>query len=74
MKIGGDKLNFLDVILIRNYDTIELDWYHKPTFPGRYLNFLFHHSISQKEGQFWDWWIGVFYFHTRNIIVRIGIF
>jgi len=54
MEIGGDKLNFLDVTLIRNQDKIEFNWYHKPTFSGRYLNFLSHHPISQKRGI----WIG----------------
>jgi len=52
IEIGGDKLNFLDVTLIRNHDSIEFDWYYKPTFSGRYLNFLSHHPISQKEVQF----------------------
>jgi len=50
MKMGGDKLNFLDVTLIRNQDRIEFNWYHKPTFSGRYLNFLSHYFISQKRG------------------------
>jgi len=49
MEIGGDKLNYLDVILIRNQDRIEFNWYHKPMFSGRYLNFLSHHPISQKR-------------------------
>jgi len=35
MEIGGKKLNFLDVTLITI--TIEFDWFHKPTFSGRYL-------------------------------------
>jgi len=49
MEVEGNKLNFLDVIFIKNYDTIEFDWYHKPTFSGRYLNFLSQHPISLKK-------------------------
>jgi len=49
MEMGGNKLNFLDVTLIKNGNTIDFDWYHKPTFSGRYLNFLSQHPISQKR-------------------------
>ncbi|XP_018360778.1 PREDICTED: uncharacterized protein LOC108759711 [Trachymyrmex cornetzi] len=48
---GGDKINFLDLTLIKNKDRLEMDWYHKPTFSGRYLNFLSAHPLSQKRGQ-----------------------
>ncbi|KYN21604.1 hypothetical protein ALC57_06020 [Trachymyrmex cornetzi] len=47
---GGDKINFLDLTLIKNKDRLEMDWYHKPTFSGRYLNFLSAHPLSQKRG------------------------
>jgi len=46
----GNKLNFLDVTLINNKGKLEFDWYKKPTFSGRTLNFLSHHPISQKRG------------------------
>jgi len=47
MEIGDDRLKFLDV----NNNIIEFDWYRKPTFSDRYLNFLSHcHPISQKKG------------------------
>jgi len=39
----------LDVTIINNEGTVEFDWYKKPTFSGRLLNFLFHHPISQKK-------------------------
>jgi len=34
-----DRLNFLDVTVIRDNELIEFNWYHKPTFSDRYLNF-----------------------------------
>jgi len=46
----GKKLNFLDVTIINNNNFIEFNWYHKPTFSGRYLNFLSQHPLSQKRG------------------------
>lgn len=50
MEKGVDnRLNFLDITLIVNGGTIEFDWYHKPTFSGRYLNFESTHSLCQKR-------------------------
>jgi len=39
LETGGKRLNFLDVTIINNEGTIEFDWYKKPTFSGRLLNF-----------------------------------
>jgi len=50
LETGGKRLNFLDVTIINNEGTIEFDWYKKPTFSGRVLNFLSHHPTSQKRG------------------------
>jgi len=50
MENGGKRLDFLDVTIINNNDKIEFDWFHKPTFSGRYLNFLSAHPLSQKRG------------------------
>jgi len=50
IEIGGKKLNFLDVTIINNNNFIEFNWYHKPTFSGRYLNFMSQHPLSQKRG------------------------
>ena len=41
--------NFLDITIINNNNLIEFDWYHKPTYSGRYLNFLSSHPLSQKR-------------------------
>jgi len=38
------------VTLINNKGKLEFDWYKKPTFSGRTLNFLSHHPTSQKRG------------------------
>ena len=50
IEIGGEKINFLDITLIKNDTKINIDWYHKPTFSGRYLNYLSLHPITQKRG------------------------
>jgi len=41
IEIGGDRLNFLDVTIIKNNNNLEFNWYQKPTFSGRYLNYFF---------------------------------
>jgi len=45
-----DRLNFLGVTVMRGNELIEFNWYHKPTFSGRYLNFWSQHLASQKIG------------------------
>lgn len=50
LEIGGDKINFLDITMIKYEDSLIFDWYHKPTFSGRYLNFLSAYPLSQKRG------------------------
>jgi len=49
-EIGGELLNFLDITIIKNKNQLEFNCYHKPTFSGRYLNYLSQHPISQKKG------------------------
>lgn len=48
---SNNKINFLDLTLIKNIETkkIETMWYTKETWSGRYLNYYLHHSISQKR-------------------------
>jgi len=50
-EIGGEMLNFLDLTIIKNKNNnhLEFNWYHKPTFSGRYLNYLSQHPVSQKK-------------------------
>ncbi|XP_071639780.1 uncharacterized protein [Temnothorax longispinosus] len=45
-----DRLNFLEVTIIRSKNFLIFDWFHKSTFSGRYLNFLSQHALCQKKG------------------------
>jgi len=50
LEIDGDKLNFLDVIIVKSNGNLEFDWFHKPTFSGRYLNYNSQlHALAQKK-------------------------
>ncbi|XP_029673125.1 uncharacterized protein LOC115241501 [Formica exsecta] len=46
----SDKLNFLDISILLINNRLITDWFHKPTFSGRYLNFLSQHPTCQKRG------------------------
>jgi len=50
IEIGHNMINFLDTTIIIKNNKILFDWFHKPTFLGRYLNYLFQHLLSQKVG------------------------
>lgn len=50
IKIASDVLNFLDVSIIVSNNLIKFDWYRKPTFSGRFLNFFSQHPLSYKKG------------------------
>jgi len=50
LEVGGDSLNFLDVTIVKLNGDLEFDWFHKPTFSGRYLNYNSQHALSQKKG------------------------
>ena len=39
----NNKISFLDILIIQNKQKIFMDWYRKPTFSGRFLNFKSHH-------------------------------
>jgi len=71
LEIGGKKLNFLDVTMIIKNNFIEFDWYHKPTFSGKYLNFLSEHSLSPKRGTIINMLIGRFFSHIQNFTMTI---
>lgn len=44
------QLSFLDVKVITEGENIITKWYHKPTFSGRYLNFVSQHPVAHKRG------------------------
>jgi len=50
MEIGGDRLNFLDLTLLKEKGSLISNWYQKPTFSGRFLNFYSHHPFAHKKG------------------------
>jgi len=67
------------VTLINNKGKLEFDWYKKPTFSGRTLNFLSHHPISQKRGVIINMIDRIFIlshpkFHERNLNFIIETF
>lgn len=46
---SNNSIPFLDILLIRsNNNTIKTDWYQKPTFSERFLNYNSNHSFKQK--------------------------
>ena len=45
----NNSIAFLDILLVRSdKNIIKTDWYHKPTFSERFLNFNSQHSFKQK--------------------------
>jgi len=50
IEIGGNRLNFLDAMIINNNNVLEFDWYMKPTFSGWLLSFLSNHPFTQRRG------------------------
>ena len=43
-----NEISCLDVLLIRYNDKVKTNWYIKPTFSGRFLNYYSKHPRSQK--------------------------
>ncbi|XP_018364720.1 PREDICTED: uncharacterized protein LOC108762281 [Trachymyrmex cornetzi] len=50
IEVGGNAINFLDTTIMFRNDGLIFDWYRKPTFSGRFLNYWSQHPISQKKG------------------------
>src|SRR5436190_11957656 len=74
----NNTLNFLDVTMIISNNYIIFDWYHKPTFSGRYLNYFSQHPLCQKRGTVISLIDKVFtlshpIFHTKNFNLVINI-
>jgi len=49
LEMRDNQNNFLDTTIILDGNKIKFDWYHKPTYSGRYLNWS-QHPLSQKRG------------------------
>lgn len=47
-KENKNCISFLDVLVIRRGNNIITDWYHKPTFSERFLNYTSKHPLKQK--------------------------
>ena len=43
-----NSISFLDILLIKKNQRIITNWYTKPTFSGRFLNYHSQHPLSQK--------------------------
>jgi len=50
MEVGGNTLNFLDVSLLKRDGYLIFDWFQKPTFSGRFLNYNSQHPCTHKKG------------------------
>jgi len=50
LKNGGASLNFLELTMINRDGKLIFDWFHKPTYSGRLLNFYSKRPMSQKRG------------------------
>ncbi|XP_011883882.1 PREDICTED: uncharacterized protein LOC105571024 [Vollenhovia emeryi] len=42
------SINFLDTTIIRNNENLLTNWFRKPSFSGRYINFYSNHPIKYK--------------------------
>jgi hypothetical protein len=45
---NNNSIPFLDIKIIRSYNKLIFDWYTKPTFSGRFLNWFSNHNQKQK--------------------------
>ena len=77
-EFGGDEINFLDVTISIIGKGFGVDWYRKPTFSGRFLNFYSNHPIAQKRGTIFSLvdrtiLLSDVRFHTQNLTLIINI-
>lgn len=50
LEIENNRSLNLDISIIVENNTLIYNWYHKPTFSGRYLNYYSQHPLCQKKG------------------------
>ena len=46
---NNNAINFLDTTVIRNDERLITNWYRKPTFSGRYINYFSNHPQNYKK-------------------------
>jgi len=73
---GNNGINFLDITIIKNGNSLIFDWYRKSTWSGRYLNYLSHHPITHKRGVIYGLIDKIFLlshpkFHYKNLNIVI---
>jgi len=71
-------LSFLDLLLTIDDNTIQIDWFHKDTFSGRYLSFFSSHPLRYKIGTLYSLIDRAFLlshpkFHQKNIEFVINL-
>jgi len=71
-------LSFLDLLLTITDNTIQIDWFHKGTFSGRYLSFYSSHPQCHKIGTIYSLIDRAFLlshpkFHQKNIEFAIEL-
>lgn len=74
---NNNTISFLEVAITLEGKKLIFDWYHKPTYSGRYLNFLSIHPDCQKRGTICSLLDRAFTlshpkFHQKNIILIIN--
>ena len=70
-EIGREKINLLNITISSYKKRFIFDWYRKPTFSGKFLNFNSNYPIAQKEIQFFCYLTELFYFLTLVFIQKI---
>jgi len=72
------SLSFLDLLLTLSDNIIHIDWYHKPTFSGRFLSFYSSHPLCHKIGTIYNLTDRAFLlshakFHQKNLEIVIDL-
>ena len=49
-----NQISFLDILVINDKGNLITNWYCKPTYSGRILNFYSNHPISQKKAMVYN--------------------
>jgi len=71
-------LSFLEITILSENNRLHFNWYHKPTYSSRYLNFHSQHPECQKRGTIFSlvdraYRLSDSRFHRNNIIDIIEI-